>query len=119
MANLDSTVHVEPSEKFKQLLEQAQIDFKRVHTEYTDDLKRLIAEEVKRQLSIAATRDWERLSEEQQQDVDTFRSRINHHLSQYLIAESESFYRKHPELQLGWSFSCDVFLRGEHDLLPL
>ena len=52
--------------------------------------------------------DWEQLSEEQQQDVSAVRERINRHL----MAEIEAFYQQHPELQLQWSFTCDVLMRG-------
>jgi|SRR6266704_2356979 len=62
---------------------------------------------------IAVSRDWEKLSKEQQQDVQNLRDRMGQHL----IAEAESFYKQHPELQLTWSFTLDALIRGNHDSL--
>lgn len=62
---------------------------------------------------IAVSRDWEKLSKEQQLDVQALRERINAHQ----IAETESFYKEHPELQLTWSFTLDALIRGNHDSL--
>ena len=60
-----------------------------------------------------ALSDWEQLSEAQRKDVDALRDRMNRHL----IAETEAFYKQHPELQLQWSFTCDALIRGQHDTL--
>ena len=59
------------------------------------------------------TSDWEQLSEEQQKDVNAVGDRMNRHLT----TETEAFYQQHPELQLQWSFTFDVLIRGKHEPL--
>lgn len=55
-----------------------------------------------------STGDWEKLTPEQQKDVDAARDRMARHL----IAETEWFYVQHPELQLSWSFVCNPLIRA-------
>lgn len=50
MASSDMTLEVKLTDEFVEVIQQAQVDFKRMHTELTDELKKLITEEVKRQL---------------------------------------------------------------------
>lgn len=57
--------------------------------------------------------DWEKLTPEQQKEVDALRDRMCRHL----IAEAEAFYVHRPELQLTWSFTLDPLIRGQHDTL--
>jgi uncharacterized membrane protein len=106
---------------------QSEEQYQAVQQIYTD------AEAVKEQLGLArlqlshiermlearsrrtrpASGDWEDLSEAQQNDVKAVRDRI----SQALIAETEAFYKQHPELRLAWSFTCNPLLSGRQDLL--
>ena len=51
--------------------------------------------------------DWHKLSKEKQQEVLTLHDGMKKHL----VAETEAFYTKHPELKLSWSLSCDVSIR--------
>lgn len=44
------TIKLELTEEFERVLEQAKQDFKQLHNELTDDIKKLIAEEVAKQL---------------------------------------------------------------------
>lgn len=57
--------------------------------------------------------DWELLTKEQQDDVNAFRERI----SQHLIAETEAFYKQHPELRLTWGFTSDALVRELHPVV--
>ncbi len=53
------------------------------------------------------SRDWEKLSKEQQADVQ----RMRDDTCAYLIADTELFYQDHPELKLLWSFTLDAVIR--------
>lgn len=53
------------------------------------------------------TSDWDRLTPEQQKDVNAVRERILRHLN----AETEWFYTQHPELCLTWHSVWDVQIR--------
>lgn len=57
--------------------------------------------------------DWEKLTPEQQKDVDAARDRMSRHL----IAETEWFYTQHPELRFSWSFVCDALIRADHPVI--
>ena len=50
---------------------------------------------------------WEELSKEQQDAVQSFRDAM----CKILIAETETFAKAFPELQLTWSFNADASLR--------
>jgi hypothetical protein len=53
--------------------------------------------------------DWLKLTVKQREDVITLRDRMNSHL----IAETEAFYKEHPDLKLTWAFVCDALIRVE------
>lgn len=54
--------------------------------------------------------DWDKLSEEQQAQVNRVRERM----AQALIKETEAFYKEHPDtnLQLMWNFTCDARVKA-------
>ena len=57
--------------------------------------------------------DWEDLTEEQQQALDSFRKTI----CDVLIQQSEAFYAAYPELRLTWSFTIDALIREKHPVV--
>jgi hypothetical protein len=54
------------------------------------------------------TGDWDKLTEAQKTQVDNLRR----HIADFLIAETEAFYKICPELQLMWSFECNPLIRA-------
>ena len=62
---------------------------------------------------MSANSDWEKLTPEQQKDMNAVRDRMGRHL----IAETEWFYTQHPELRLSWSFVCEPLLRVDHPVI--
>jgi len=56
--------------------------------------------------SSAIYADWDKLDQQQQEDIRAHHDRIQAHL----IAETEAFHMQHPELKTGWGFtvSCRV-----------
>jgi uncharacterized protein YaiL (DUF2058 family) len=50
MATVASHIQIDLSDKFREMVAEAIESFKRLHTEMTDSMKAMIAEEVKRQL---------------------------------------------------------------------
>lgn len=56
--------------------------------------------------------DWYNLSKEQHDDVQALRERI----TQNMIAETEAFYRVHPEIQVTWSVTLDGFTREKQEV---
>lgn len=61
--------------------------------------------------------DWEKLSTEQQNDVNTWRDRVSKHLTKYLEAEAEAFYQEHPELRLTWSFISEPLICADNPII--
>ena len=54
--------------------------------------------------------DWVKLTPSERIEVDGLRDKV----LQYLISETEAFYKRFPHLQVNWSFGLDATLREDN-----